>query len=836
MQATHDDWNRSSRRHPCPICGRDTDGDCRLKADGSQALCHYGSRFAPPPGLKPGDVLPGKDGQQWAFTGDTADGRAAHFTPDKEREATPRRAVSVGPARKAAAPSAPVLARLPEPGNEPPAHWPDGKRLNYSATQWVVVRIDPDRKKYPPHWRDSDGKEAIGKGPAPWPLWCQGEALQHGPGKWIAEAEGEKCAAWLRAGGLVAVSQPGHAHSAAAIEARYRRLREAGVLGVAYLADHDPKGKEKAEKCAAAAAAAGLGFRVIDAVGLWPGIPAKGSIDDAPGTAVERCEAFTAWVEALLQKPEPEPGKASADSRKVIPLDGVRQMLQEAIGEGIGRADLAVLVAELANDSGIPGAAVQRIADELQREQERDADVRQEAQAIRAEADRKALGEVLSTAYLLPARIAAAVEAVTRYLPGDGPSRTLPYLAAVAGLAKLGTQVEASDVAGYRVPVNLYGCLVAGSGGKKSPTHKRLAIEPLAALRDELARQNQREREAWQQACDDLKKGQPRPPEPIGKRLSAGDFTGEALAQQLEVQESAGLGLLIFRDELSALFGSLNQYRGGKGSDEQQLLELFDGGGLTSLRVSGHRSYSRSQVSIWGGTQTETLRKLVANGDDSGLWARFLFCPLPERVVSLPLDRSDEEQAEIEAAEQTLADAAAAIYRMPSRTYRLSPDAAVAFVRYEENKQRQAHAATIGAVAAVSGKSAGKVLRVAGVLHLLRIATGEAAAGDEIGPGLIERATAFVDHLDAWVVGLHAGVAAGGIGDLMRKVHRIATDAKRPIRWKDVQNSLSGPQKKVIDSGAAAAAMRALADLGCGEIETGKRGAMTYRATGALPG
>lgn len=830
MQATHDNWNSSSRRHPCPICGRDSDGDCRVTADGSRAICHYGSRFAPPAGLKPGDVIDGQDGQRWAFTGDTSDGRAAHFTPDKPREAAPYRPTATGPARKAATPSAPVLARLPKPEKEPPPHWQDGQKLTYSATQWVVVSVTPKEKRHRPHWLNDNGQTVMNKGAAPWPLWCQEEALQHGPGKWIAEAEGEKCAAWLRAGGLVAVSQPGHDHSHAPIEARYRRLREAGVLGVAYLADHDKEGERKAKVCADAAAAAGLGFRVIHAATVWPGIPAKGSIDDAPGTAAERCAAF---VEALQK---PEPGKASADSRKVIPLDGVRQILQEAIGEGIGRADLAVLVAELAGDSGIPGAAVQRIADELQREQERDADVRQEAQAIRAEADRKALGEVLSTAYLLPARIAAAVEAVTRYLPGDGPSRTLPYLAAVAGLMKLGTQVEASDAAGYRVPVNLYGCLVAGSGGKKSPTHKRLAIEPLAALRDELARQNQREREAWQQACDDLKKGQPKPPEPIGKRLSAGDFTGEALAQQLEVQESAGLGLLIFRDELSALFGSLNQYRGGKGSDEQQLLELFDGGGLTSLRVSGHRSYSRSQVSIWGGTQTETLRKLVANGDDSGLWARFLFCPLPERVVSLPLNRTDEEQAEIEAAEQTLADAAAAIYRMPPRTYRLSPDAAVAFVRYEENKQRQAHAATIGAVAAVSGKSAGKVLRVAGVLHLLRIATGEAAAGDEIGPDLIERATAFVDHLDAWVVGLHAGVAAGGIGDLMRKVHRIATDAKRPIRWKDVQNSLSGPQKKVIDSGAAAAAMRALADLGCGEIETGKRGAMTYRATGALPG
>jgi len=42
------------------------------------------------------------------------------------------------------------------------------------------------------------------------------------------------------------------------------------------------------------------------------------------------------------------------------------------------------------------------------------------------------------------------------------------------------------------------------------------------------------------------------------------EYTGEALAAQLQEQEEAGLGLLIYRDELSGLFGSLDQYRGGE--------------------------------------------------------------------------------------------------------------------------------------------------------------------------------------------------------------------------------------------------------------------------------
>jgi hypothetical protein len=54
-----------------------------------------------------------------------------------------------------------------------------------------------------------------------------------------------------------------------------------------------------------------------------------------------------------------------------------------------------------------------------------------------------------------------------------------------------------------------------------------------------------------------MKNGEARPAAPNPKRLSVSDFTGEALAAQLQTQEAAGLGLLVNRDELSGLFGSL---------------------------------------------------------------------------------------------------------------------------------------------------------------------------------------------------------------------------------------------------------------------------------------
>ena len=77
-------WISSSQRTPCPICGRSNDGSCSVKADGGLLSCHYGNSHHPPAGMKPGDVIDGHDGQQYAFTGDSKDGRTAMFTPNEQ--------------------------------------------------------------------------------------------------------------------------------------------------------------------------------------------------------------------------------------------------------------------------------------------------------------------------------------------------------------------------------------------------------------------------------------------------------------------------------------------------------------------------------------------------------------------------------------------------------------------------------------------------------------------------------------------------------------------------------------------------------------------------------
>lgn len=289
------DWIPSSRANPCPTCDRTKDGDCRVSADGQRVICHH------PKDLRPGDVVNG-----YAFTGNTADDRGGHFVIDVPREGTPRKTRSTTRRKPAPQPPAPAplpdsitLALLPEPfPAAPPDHFPQGHRITYGPDQWTHWEdgSQPGKSKGErPRHRTADGKTAYSAGSAPWPLFGA-ELLPHARGQWISAAEGPKCAQWLQAGGLVAVSQPGHDHKDASIRRRFEELQAAGIAGMAYLSDHDDTGRKKAAQLAQCAAAVGFPFLEVLAADVWLGIPEKGSIDDAPGSPAERVGA----VEAAL--------------------------------------------------------------------------------------------------------------------------------------------------------------------------------------------------------------------------------------------------------------------------------------------------------------------------------------------------------------------------------------------------------------------------------------------------------------------------------------------------------------------------------------------------------
>ena len=68
----------SGRANPCPICGRNEDGDCRTSE--TKILCWHGTTHAPPDGLRPGQILDGG----WAYAGETDCGGWAVFVAHED--------------------------------------------------------------------------------------------------------------------------------------------------------------------------------------------------------------------------------------------------------------------------------------------------------------------------------------------------------------------------------------------------------------------------------------------------------------------------------------------------------------------------------------------------------------------------------------------------------------------------------------------------------------------------------------------------------------------------------------------------------------------------------
>ena len=66
---------RSSKRRPCPICGRTKDADCSWAEDGSVVVCHH-----------PVNLSPQVDScGEFIFVGNTSDDRAAVLCHDQLR-------------------------------------------------------------------------------------------------------------------------------------------------------------------------------------------------------------------------------------------------------------------------------------------------------------------------------------------------------------------------------------------------------------------------------------------------------------------------------------------------------------------------------------------------------------------------------------------------------------------------------------------------------------------------------------------------------------------------------------------------------------------------------
>jgi hypothetical protein len=122
--------------------------------------------------------------------------------------------------------------------------------------------------------------------------------------------------------------------------------------------------------------------------------------------------------------------------------------------------------------------------------------------------------------------------------------------------------------------------------------------------------------------------------EPTFEGLIVSEATVEGLAKVFARNPRT---TMLYRDELSGWFGSMNKYRSHGGDDRQFFLECWSGGDYTVLRAGKPAIYADDlYLSIFGTLQPGVLRRVFRGGDEDGMTARFglLAHPDPPRSVA----------------------------------------------------------------------------------------------------------------------------------------------------------------------------------------------------------
>ena len=148
---------------------------------------------------------------------------------------------------------------------------------------------------------------------------------------------------------------------------------------------------------------------------------------------------------------------------------------------------------------------------------------------------------------------------------------------------------------------------------------------------------------------------------------------------------------------------------------------------------------------------------------------------------------------------------------------------------FDERQRRGLLPATPQVVAAMLNKASAQIRRVAGMLHIVRVAGG--VVDGEISLELVQLAGAMVDQLFAETEQFHHGSQSASTL-MMRHIHQVALNAGKAISRQDARDKTS--TKKERDQITAADFkqwVNKLSQLDYGTVTTTSRGAPLYEAT-----
>ncbi|MBD2336154.1 DUF3987 domain-containing protein [Calothrix sp. FACHB-156] len=504
----------------------------------------------------------------------------------------------------------------------------------------------------------------------------------------------------------------------------------------------------------------------------------------------------------------------------------LNERIKEIIERGLKSSEERAALLELAKQTNTQPKEIEAIANLLRTE----SDLEEGRNDRRAEISEllKAGGRSLNIADFLPRELADPIKMWCGWLNIPEAVALTALLTTASTLHPVGTELVMHRSMDFFVPPILFSAVVGESGQKKSPVYKTLIKKPLRVLQS-LAQDNYK-REMAQYERDE--KEWEKNPEASTKPVKPGlpvyfftDATGEGIKTQ--AQEAPNKAMFALIDELAGLFNSSNQYRGGKGSDRQDMLSYYDGLGQTVLRAAGIKvDVENIYLSIFGGIQPDVLKEHTKDLKDAdGHWARFLFVSQPLAASELPDDDRGIDFKEL------LAGCYRRIASLPKQQYTLSR---AAFKRYQpvykQLEQLRVNHSQPG-MRAIYSKMEGAIGRLALNLHAIEIAMdgsrndlnisrNDAIARTEISLEAMNKAIALAEFYIEQIKAIHADSRAdkGELPALLAKLLEYANT-------KGVLTPLEATRKfnAIKTSPQALEHFRELESMGYGAVEKQKR-------------
>ena len=757
-------FSTSSKTNPCPVCGRTKDTDCRISRDGKMVLCHQNF-----------DHTKTQQPDLWHFDKPSSDGRCGVYVFKEKTTKSIR----------------PKQTRYWE--------YPDrnGSRLVR------VERVDDgegNKKVRQQHWDKNIKDWVYGWGDvvrASIPIYRYAEVQEAiAKRKPIHIVEGEPCADLLWKLGLAATTNIGGGE-------KFRFTDSMDLQGaelIVIVPDRDKKGIKHAEKVAEHFPEA-LWLYPFPESKVWENLPEDHGLDIADW--IEHNKLTAEGIKAAIGDKKvfkaPAPETAANVIRppqfQVPPTSELGEEIDKLLESDLRKSQINLKISELAQKFRISSADVLKIYREREQEQEQEADRPDVATEI--ESLLSAHKSSIALTEVLPVELAQPIEKLATMLNLRSECYLAALLTQVASLFKVGTETVLRRDTDWRCVPNYFASIVAEVSQLKTPIPKAIIDRPMRVLREraqqefEQAKKNyEAELNNWKAAKKEEDRGAA--PEPPRLRVYSFDkTTGEGIIYQQAAYPNQAM--MYFCDELAGVFKSGNQYRGGKGSDEEDMLSFWNGTGTTVLRALGVRaSVEAVGLSIFGTIQPDVLASLLKDCSDSnGKFARFDFVLQPLAVPNLPEDDSGRFDLT-----PMLTDLYQKIDALPAIFFEFDREAKEYHRTFTLACHRRRIAEPKQGLRGALGKMPEKVGKLATTIHALTCVFNGQQVTNHIPRSAVEAAVRFVKFAADQVASLYTEFSdRNSLAPNLTKILLVAERKGGTISVRDAQNSFPLKQR-----------------------------------------